>query len=182
MTDEILAWAEDWYAIAGDGFKAEMLFLAYLSGAPPPDVAFAAGECQAFARWLYPHLFPEPTAEADTRTEYDRAQAWACYALLTGAGLAPPEIHTDPRVTVHSVLWASRFGADLIDAPDVIAHLTPYLSDPDDDLHAMAVLGLVICGQNPDISRCMDIADLSPTPETYHAIAVAQMAQLIDPE
>lgn len=68
------------------------------------------------------------------------------------------------------------------DGADVIAHLTPYLSAPDDDLHAMAVLGLVICGENPDISRCMDIADLSPTPETYHATAVAQMAQLIDPE
>jgi len=174
----LIEWGSQYLDEASDGFKAELIWWQAITGSQGDlsGLTFDHAEWHAFAAHFLPeHYAPPQGMPVDDRTGYDRAQAWACFALLTGADVAMDIGAGDgTNEAVHKVLWATRFGLQPISAP-VPNQITAGLESPDDNEHAMCVLATRLLGHSAELRSTITSTPL--TPESYRAVLVAEVAQ-----
>lgn len=178
----MIEWARQYFDVAQDGFKAEMIMLATIQGDELPGLVFETAEWQAFAHALQPDHYALPDTAPTQDTDYDRIQSLACYALAMDFAL--PSITIEPEddinVIAHKVIWHSGFGRDHVSDDKAEAALVAGLDDADDDTHAKCAMALTIMGTPPDFSRCRAIIAQRLDASTYHPILCATLALIFN--
>lgn len=175
----LIEWAQQYLDVAADGFKAELIWLQVMTGerGDLTGMTFELAEWQAFAHHFMPEHYPlpPPSAPMDTRSAYDRAQAWACFAMVTGASI---DLEVSPAMTVsdavHAVIWSTRFGTSPLSAP-LPDQIHAGLSSPDDNQHAMCALAARLLGHPAELRQSITSTPLSVS--SYHAKLVAMVAE-----
>lgn len=175
---KLIEWAAQYLDIANDGFKAELLWWKWATGAQVaiPTMLLETCEARYVASFLAPNDYTKPDCldHSDQRFPYTRYHLWACAALHTGERI--PLIldgNEDNNEAVHKILWASGFGQWTVDAQPPQVVLDGLESD-NDNTHAMSVMAMRLLGRNMTVRA--GITDVPLEPLTYHAALVADVS------
>lgn len=179
----LIAWATQYLDVANDGFKAELLWWKWATGAEVeiPLMTFNTPEGMLYAsRFDARYAVPVDLSSADVQSAYTRQHLAACVALHTGE-YPPPNLDgsEDHNAAVHKILWASGLGQRTVNhsPPQVI--ISGILSE-DDNTHAMSVMAMRLLGH--DLSVRPGITDVELSPSTYHAAMVADVCAYLPKE
>lgn len=179
---EILDWAQDYCQYAQDGFKAEMLWLACLSGNKDHFCAkqnFSTPEWQSFAHAWIPELYEKVDFSEESDNPYDEQQKSAIKALL-GYGKFDRVGDGGLNEVCHQVVWASQFGKKKIVSLEAGLKLKAWLkTELSNDEYAKVVLALRLLGDDKNYERIDRILSADLTPETYHEQLCALVSNLL---
>lgn len=179
---ELLDWAQDYCTYADDGFKAEMVWLACLSGNenhPCTRQNFMSPEWKAFAHAWLPELYDLPEFAPKGDTPYETEQRQAIKALL-GLGEFSRVGDGALNEVTHQVIWASQFGKRKVVSVEALAKLKAWLKgDLTNDEYAKIILSLRLLGDNAKYERIDAILKLALTPETYHEQLCALVSNIL---
>lgn len=181
---EVLDWAVQYKEIAGDGFNAEMLWLAQLSGNQSHEavqgLTFSEPEWLAFACKLDPVQYQSDWVCTGNGTDYNAIQKRAVCAFKRGVAF-DVAVTGDLNERTHKVIWRSGFGTRLVSDPLASVGLHAVLiGDISNDDRAKVYLALVLLGENA--SQPIEILTQSIQPETYHEILCVLVANLLKDE
>lgn len=173
----MIEWMKEQLPIAGDGFKAELLWLSWLQGAPATITTFETAEWQQFAHSLYPDDYMPAGNAPSQETDYCREQTLAVF----GADYLPDlEMTDDLNVLAHRVIWRTDFGRRQFQSLPAKLKLTTGLLSQDTDTHARCALALTLMGEKPNLSRCRAIIAQQLDASTYHPILCATLALIFN--
>lgn len=176
----MIDWMKQYIDIAGDGFKAELLWLAYLSNEPPPLVYFSEIEWQAFAHSLFPEKYTMPLEQSQKSNWYCIYQSRACFS--TANGIQPDIINIHPEDNysqlAHKVIWMTGFGKFSYYSSEYKESLIAGLVE-DNDTHALCCIALILMGCAVDLTRCNQIKQQDLNPANYHEIYCATVATIL---
>lgn len=179
---ELLDWAQDYCEYAEDGFKAEMLWLACLSGNETHSCTrqnFMSPEWKAFAHAWLPNLYELPEFSDQGHNEYDTDQKKAIKALLGKVEFTRIGDGNLNEVT-HQVIWASKFGKRKVVSVEAGLKLKNWLkTDLTNDEYAKIILALRLLGDNAKYERIDNILNTELTPETYHEQLCALVSNIL---
>lgn len=178
---ELLDWAQDWVALAGDGFKAELLWLGQLAGlqdhAVLQSLTFNDPEWEAFAAAIDPDAYSTSWHCQDFTDSYDSLQRQAVCAFKRGEIFDTP-ITGELNDRAHKVIWCSGFGTRLVNDTQAAEE---FLSEPTENLslddQAKIYLALVLLGQ--DAQEPPGILTENLIPQTYHEILCVLVANFL---
>lgn len=169
---DILDWGGDYVGMAGDGFKAEMVWLADMASIDSPyldGLSFDDQLWHDFAAKLRPHAYSANGIYSTPVIAYDVWQKAAVVCFINGRNCTLDYFETmDLNTLFHRVLWAADFGKKKLNVASMLKGLIDSRTPASDDELAKKMLALKLIGQPYNSVEVERILEKRLEIQTYH--------------